>query len=840
MLALAFAPSASAQAAKPTEIPADQIDPTRHIAEPQLESKTHRLLPEEYIWTPEDMGKDAWTMFYSYEDVKQTDMTEPHYFRRVFSLSTLPPAATLYVAGPRSVRVYVNGKLVTRVESNLDSPFPVRVFATDVTHALKTDKNVIAIAAVRGAGLNGYDNSGLIKQLNLGKILAVKLVAGARGVDGPALLVSNKDWKTSIESRPGWEEPGFDDESWKAAASLGSIEGSNYLFQWNADAGMYAWPGYDGISPFLAQAPLPPASVEHVYGGIGTIENIDALTSNAGGENEFTVELPAIPIQAEDAPQIMLDFGRNANGRLHFISDSDDTAEVTIQYGESDTEALNQPYLGYDTLFIAPHSSAYGPKSAFRYAIVRFVGGSGKLRFKSINLGLIYYPVEYKGSFESSDPKLNLMWAIGAYTAHLCMQDGIWDAPKRDRAPYAGDFDISGRVINDVFGDRFLMEDTLDRLMGPPPVRQHVNATAGYSALWITDEAEYYRHNGSRQQLMSFHDRLIQLMQLMEKDLDDRGLYANLTKTRPFLDWSPEMVGDTPEARSGTQMEFYDGFAQGIYLLDEMGDTQNAQHFRQRAVQLKAAAHQYLLDAHTNSYGERWQINATAVLSGIADPSQYDAIWKASLASVGKIKHNALIITPYYNYYVISALARMGHRAEALDWIRQYWGGMVDEGATSFWESYDPGWYKDDPHGSLQADNGSGYRVSMAHGWSSGVTPWLMEEVLGIHSTGAGFSTVDIRPDLIGLTWAEGGEPTPRGILNVSMRQAETGVKIGLDLPAGIEAHVFVPAELSDAHGQVEVNGKSQASTPAEDGGRAVVVLNQPGHYEITKAHERL
>ncbi len=65
---------------------------------------------------------------------------------------------------------------------------------------------------------------------------------------------------------------------------------------------------------------------------------------------------------------------------------------------------------------------------------------------------------------------------------------------------------------------------------------------------------------------MAFHDRLLQLMQLMEKDLDERGLYANRTKTRPFVDWSPELVGDTPEARRGTQMEFYEAFQQG-YLL---------------------------------------------------------------------------------------------------------------------------------------------------------------------------------------------------------------------------------------------------------------------------------
>ena len=77
----------------------------------------------------------------------------------------------------------------------------------------------------------------------------------------------------------------------------------------------------------------------------------------------------------------------------------------------------------------------------------------------------------------------------------------------------------------------------------------------------------------------------------------------------------------------------------------------------------------------------------------------------------------------------------------------------------------------EDFHSSLQSDNRSGYFVSLAHGWSSGPTAWMMEQVLGIQPAGAGFSTVDIRPDLVDLDWAKGGEPTPQGLLMVDVRK---------------------------------------------------------------------
>jgi hypothetical protein len=52
-----------------------------------------------------------------------------------------------------------------------------------------------------------------------------------------------------------------------------------------------------------------------------------------------------------------------------------------------------------------------------------------------------------------------------------------------------------------------------------------------------------------------------------------------------------------------------------------------------------------------------------------------------------------------------------------------------------------------------------------------------------------------------------------------------------IDLPAGIEATVLYP--LSPGTGHVLVNGAMHPSTPAENGTRVAIVLNQGGHYEI-------
>ena len=264
-------------------------------------------------------------------------------------------------------------------------------------------------------------------------------------------------------------------------------------------------------------------------------------------------------------------------------------------------------------------------------------------------------------------------------------------------------------------------------------------------------------------------------------------------------------------------------------MLRELGDTANAAKYEARATEIEAGAQKYLVDASSGAFGPRWQTNAAAVIGGAAKPEQYDAIWKNVLSQVGTGPTNSLIISPYYNYYVIRAMAEVGHREEALKWIRQYWGGMIGEGATSFWEAYDTSWNRGDFHASLQADNGSGYFVSLAHGWSSGPTAWLMEQVLGIKPTGAGFSTVDIRPDLVDLVWAKGAEPTPHGLLKVDARKSGSAVTIAVDVPEGVVARVSVPASSA----RVTVNGAAASATAAESGTRAVVTLDHAGHYEL-------
>lgn len=809
---------------------AGALDPTRTIARPQLFSSFHTPVQEQYIWTSEDSTANK-TGVIHYVFPALSEKTEPHYFRVHFTVAALPAHATLYIAGPRSAEIYLNGSAAGSVASDLLSPLDMHVFAVDVNRWLHTGDNVLALEVVRGHGVTGFLNSAVAMQQTFGEVMVAKIVPRAEGIDGVPILMSGPQWKATLHAAEGWQRADFDDAAWPAVTALGSIEGNIDLLQWNADAGLYDWPGYEGASPFLAHAYFPAAALTEVDAGDGEFENLDALKGQ-DAPREFTVKLPPGATAGTTDPSVTLDFGREVTGRLQLESDTDAPLWVSIRYGESMGELDHDPYLGTNVLRLPPYGAGHGPKSAFRYARVRFLAGAPVLRFKAIHLEDIYYPVQYEGSFESSDALLNRIWAVGAYTAHLCMQDDIWDAPKRDRGRWMGDTDVSGRVISTAFGDQFLIEDTLTRLVGPAPVEQHVNGIPGYSSFWFTALANYYRHSGRREYVAQMHDRIVQLLDLMDREFDAQNQFINRTNAWLFVDWAMDLNGDTPQAREATVIEYIRAYRQGAWLLQQLGDTANAGHFEQRADALRTVARER--DWTDGSYGLRWQTNAMAVLAGVADAGQYESIWEHVLDNVGKPTWRPDIITPYYGAYVLDAMAEMHHRADAMQWIREYWGGMLAEHATSFWEAYDPAWPKDDPHVDLQADGRAGYFVSLAHGWSAGPTYWLTEQVLGIQPTGPGFSRTTIRPDLIDLAWARGTEPTPQGPIRVDLKRAGASLDAAIDLPEGIEATVVYPVAKGTT--SVMVNGESRAGTPEEDGTRLAVVLDHAGHYAFGAA----
>jgi hypothetical protein len=131
-----------------------------------------------------------------------------------------------------------------------------------------------------------------------------------------------------------------------------------------------------------------------------------------------------------------------------------------------------------------------------------------------------------------------------------------------------------------------------------------------------------------------------------------------------------------------------------------------------------------------------------------------------------------------------------------LNYAKDYYGGMLDRGATTFWEDFDMAWLdgsgrideipkagEKDLHGDYGAFCYQGLRHSFCHGWSSGIVGFAYEKILGLQILEAGYKKVRFTPNLMGLTNVEAKIPTPYGVIEVQITPEGKQIKA----PQGVE-----------------------------------------------------
>ena len=126
-------------------------------------------------------------------------------------------------------------------------------------------------------------------------------------------------------------------------------------------------------------------------------------------------------------------------------------------------------------------------------------------------------------------------------------------------------------------------------------------------------------------------------------------------------------------------------------------------------------------------------------------------------------------------FYELEAFCAMGEQETVLKEMKDYWGGMIKLGATSFWEKYNP-----EQTGRQHLEMyGRPYGKSLCHAWGASPIYLLGKYYLGVKPTKKGYEEYSVAPVLGGLEWMEGDVPTPHGKVHV-YRDAKT-IKVSSD-----------------------------------------------------------
>jgi hypothetical protein len=524
---------------------------------------------------------------------------------------------------------------------------------------------------------------------------------------------------------------------------------------------------------------LPERVVAYDPGG-GQIDNLESLLVT---NNDDCL----ISCNSGDSPWFVIDFGQELNGGIRIdLADPEpaDPVRVRIRFGESVSEVMSLPdkdHVIHDVTLDLPvmGSHEFG-KTGFRFVRLDFINLPDKLHVNQLKAVALERPLEYKGFFESSDRLLNDIWKIGARTVHLCCQDYILDGIKRDRMLWMGDVHPQIHVIASVFGDIDIVNESMDHIYDITEKNNWMNGHSAYSLWWLISMWDWFYITGDLDWLNSKIGQVTQVGDLIIDHIDHNG-WENLTGVR-FIDWS---IGFNESiVRQGLQALIVWALRSACNIFEVVKDEKNYDKYVKYV--------EWVSGVKSTDMNNK-QVNALRVLAGIEDPV------KANQSVFSVKPFNGL--STWFSYYVLKARALAGDYVNSLDFVRKYWGSMLELGAKSFWEHFEIDWVENgsridslpepgkiDVHAECGDHCFKGHRHSLCHGWAGGVTAWLSTNILGVKILEPGFKKVEISPQLVDLKFVQGAYPTPLGTIELEHKLKDNGkIETNVDAPDGIE-----------------------------------------------------
>lgn len=488
---------------------------------------------------------------------------------------------------------------------------------------------------------------------------------------------------------------------------------------------------------------------------------------------------------ATEKAGILFDFGTEIHGGIsigiHTMTSP--MAKFRLSFGESANEALS--HIGEKgacndhsprdfEITLPSYSLTEHGWTGFRFLYLELLS-EGEVHVKTVQAVAIYQPYEYIGSFECSDEKLNRIYDTAVYTCHLCIQNELWDGIKRDRLIWVGDMSPEMKTIKYVFGDIPQIYSGLALTAKTATLPTWINYIATYSLWWLVILDEWCFYTGNRSYLDEQKIYITELTEQVLANVDENGIFT----PSDFLDWPSKGY---PSAKAGTK---------GLLKMSLDACIRMHEYFGNHDLANKCVTVRNTVMNNREECGELKQIAAFLKLN---DLHKEDSI--RCLQTGG-----AEGFSTFMSYYILKAMTTCCTAEETLAALRDYYGAMLDLGATTFWEDFDMKWIdnacrideicpegKSDIHG----DNGKycyiGFRHSLCHGWSSGPVPFLTEYVLGVEILEEGCKKIRIKPNLGDLAFAKGSIATPYGKFTVSHVKMEDGT---------IETEVDAPDEIT-------------------------------------------
>lgn len=428
-------------------------------------------------------------------------------------------------------------------------------------------------------------------------------------------------------------------------------------------------------------------------------------------------------VSLKQRPEVTVDFGRHITGyfsfRIRTLSRTQDAPlRLRFTFGEVPAE-LNTPFDPWQgglsrawmqdeviTVQEIDKDITLPRRLSGRYMKIELLGASPDFDFAMDDL--YFKALSSAGSAPdlpaTAPERIRRINEVGLATLHECMQTVYEDGPKRDKRLWIGDLYLESIANTYSFRNHGLTRRCLYLLASlaaedgrlhanvfetPAPHPQYGSHTLDYSLIFNVALLEYARATGDLATARDLWPVVKHQVEWAKSFLDGRNLIDPTRNGGVWLvfDWR---AGFDPTTSMQGLMVWALKASYDLAVL--IGTQDEVKEYPKLASTMKKAARKYQFDKGRGVFvsGADRQVSYLSqvwmILSDVLSQKEAQKALQAVFADPSAIYPGA----PYAYHYLIEACVHAGMPDEARSRLLTYWGGMVDRGADTFWEVYDP------------------------------------------------------------------------------------------------------------------------------------------------------
>ncbi len=417
---------------------------------------------------------------------------------------------------------------------------------------------------------------------------------------------------------------------------------------------------------------------------------------------------------------IILDFNEEMCGGIRILTAASQNPVVRIRFGESVTEccseiggaknATNDHALRDFKINLATLSDMTFGSTGFRFVRIDFFGDACIKCIVAAN-NILKKKAHY--IYNGTDHQIKKIYHAAKRTIDLCASgEYVWDGVKRDRLVWIGDMHPEMLALTTLYGRVPAIEKSLDFIKEQTPLPAWMNGFPMYSMWWIIILSDYYEKTNCTSFVKKQLNYLSPLVEQINSCVMENGEF-NFPSY--FVDWPTKK---TPDEIHGVRAINIIAAKKAISLLQEFNmDTSVAQNLLSKLVKIEISP--------------KISKQVTGLKYLATELTDED---RKRLTDGG-----AKGMSTFMSYYILKAVASFDKQA-AINMMKEYYGAMLEKGATTFWEDFDICWAENacridefpkdnqtDIHGNLGDFCYKGFRHSLCHGWSAGVLQFIQE-----------------------------------------------------------------------------------------------------------------